>query len=118
MHMYGILIYIYHHYNIDILNCMINDHNCSQLCVEVEGSFNCSCYPGYELQQNRVTCTGNQIRINTWMHTSNAHISTYVTRSKKTGLIYAKYNYDIYLFLCVLFILNSVGISTYKIIFY
>ena len=45
----------------DILNCMINDHNCSQICVEVEGSFNCTCYPGYELQQDRVTCTGNQI---------------------------------------------------------
>ena len=43
---------------LDILNCMINDHNCSQLCVEVEGSFNCSCYPGYELQEDGVTCTG------------------------------------------------------------
>ena len=63
-------LYLYHHYNIDILNCMINDHNCSQICVEVEGSFNCSCYPGYELQQDRVTCTGNQIRIHTYMHTS------------------------------------------------
>ena len=37
---------------------MINDHNCSQICVEVEGSFNCSCYTGYELQADRVTCTG------------------------------------------------------------
>ena len=43
---------------LDILNCMINDHNCSQICVEVEGSFNCSCYSGYELQENRVTCAG------------------------------------------------------------
>ena len=37
---------------------MTNDHNCSQICVEVEGSFNCSCYPGYELEQDRATCTG------------------------------------------------------------
>ena len=37
---------------------MINAHNCTQMCVEVEGSFNCSCYPGYELQEDRVTCTG------------------------------------------------------------
>ena len=44
---------------VDILNCMINDHNCTQICVEVEGSFNCSCYPGYELQEDGVTCTGN-----------------------------------------------------------
>ena len=44
---------------LDILNCMINDHNCSQLCVELEGLFNCSCYSGYELQQDRATCEGN-----------------------------------------------------------
>ena len=50
--------YIGRHYNLDILNCMINNHNCSQLCLEVEGLFNCTCYPGYELQQDRVTCTG------------------------------------------------------------
>ena len=47
---------------LDILNCMINDHNCSQICVEVEGSFNCSCYPGYELLENEITCIGTYIR--------------------------------------------------------
>ena len=35
---------------------MINDHNCIQICVEVEGSFSCSCYPGYELQDDGATC--------------------------------------------------------------
>ena len=49
------------HVVLDIFNCMINDHNCSQICVEVEGSFNCSCYPGYELQDDDATCTGIQI---------------------------------------------------------
>ena len=43
---------------VDILNCMINDHNCTQICVEVEGSFNCSCFPSYELEEDEVTCTG------------------------------------------------------------
>ena len=43
---------------VDIPNCAIDDHNCSQICVEVEGSFNCACYPGYELQEDRVNCTG------------------------------------------------------------
>ena len=47
------------HLILDILNCMINDHNCTQICVEVEGSFNCSCYPGYELQEDEATCTGS-----------------------------------------------------------
>jgi len=57
-------IYILHMYkcddhHLDIYNCLINDHNCSQICVEVEGSFNCSCYSGYELQEDRATCAGN-----------------------------------------------------------
>ena len=43
---------------LDILNCLINDHNCSQVCVELEGLFGCSCYPGYKLQEDRVTCEG------------------------------------------------------------
>ena len=47
------------HVILDIPNCMINDHNCTQICVELEGSFNCSCYSGYQLQQDRVTCEGN-----------------------------------------------------------
>ena len=36
----------------------MDDHNCSQICVELEGSYNCSCYSGYELQEDRVTCEG------------------------------------------------------------
>ena len=43
----------------DILNCIINHHNCTQICVELEGSFNCSCYSGYKLQQDGATCEGN-----------------------------------------------------------
>ena len=46
------------YYILDIPDCMIN-HNCTQRCVELEGSFNCSCYSGYQLQQDRVTCKGN-----------------------------------------------------------
>ena len=40
---------------------MMDGHNCSQICVELEGSFNCSCYSGYELQGDEVTCEGNII---------------------------------------------------------
>ena len=48
-------------YYIDILNCLINDHNCSQICVEEEGSFSCSCSPGYDLQDDLATCEGNKL---------------------------------------------------------
>ena len=43
---------------LDIHNCLIDDHNCSQICVELEGSFNCSCYSGYELQEDGANCAG------------------------------------------------------------
>ena len=40
---------------------MIDGHNCSQICVELEGSFNCSCYSGYKLQEDEVTCGGMKL---------------------------------------------------------
>ena len=57
-------------------------HNCSQLCVELEGSFNCSCYSGYKLQEDGVTCEGNGIaRAEHWRFFLNLHkyyhINTY-----------------------------------------
>ena len=39
----------------------MDGHNCSHMCVELEGSYNCSCYSGYELQEDGVTCEGNCI---------------------------------------------------------
>ena len=61
---------------LDIFNCMTNFDNCSQLCVEVEGSFNCSCYPGYELLPDGISCEGNQkyilytyVPMHTYVHT-------------------------------------------------
>ena len=39
----------------------MDGHNCSQICVELEGSYNCSCYTGYELQEDGVACEGNLI---------------------------------------------------------
>lgn len=49
------------HMMLDIHNCLIGDHNCSQICVELEGSFTCSCYPGYVLEKNKANCAGNSI---------------------------------------------------------
>ena len=61
VYMHGYLIMQNDVFILDIPNCMINDHNCSQICVEVEGSFNCSCYIGYELQEDRANCTGSPV---------------------------------------------------------
>ena len=43
---------------LDIMECMMDGHNCSHMCLELEGSYNCSCYSGYELQEDGVTCEG------------------------------------------------------------
>ena len=50
-------------YFLDIRNCLIGDHNCSQICVELEGSFSCSCYSGYELQEDKANCGGTNSEI-------------------------------------------------------
>ena len=42
----------------DIKECDIGPHNCSQQCNELPGAFNCSCYHGYQLQEDKVTCEG------------------------------------------------------------
>ena len=53
-------------YNValDIMECMMDGHDCLQICVELEGSFTCSCYPGYELQEDEVTCEGTVNKFN------------------------------------------------------
>ena len=42
----------------DIRECFIGAHNCSQLCVELEGRYKCRCSDGYELADDQVTCKG------------------------------------------------------------
>ena len=51
---------------IDIKECKDDDlHNCSQVCIELEGDFSCACYGGYELSEDGVSCNGmSAIHIN------------------------------------------------------
>jgi len=42
----------------DIGECLIGTHNCSQLCVELDGGFECDCSDGYELGDDGITCEG------------------------------------------------------------
>jgi len=42
----------------DVGECLLGIHNCSQVCVELLGNFECSCYHGYMLQDDGVTCEG------------------------------------------------------------
>ena len=43
---------------LDIGECLIGTHNCSQVCVELDGGFECDCFDGYELNDDGVTCDG------------------------------------------------------------
>ena len=41
----------------DVNECN-GDHECDQNCTNVDGSYICSCDPGFELQSDNVTCEG------------------------------------------------------------
>ena len=42
----------------DIDECNNGTHNCSQICTNTNGSFNCGCKNGYHLHLDEVTCNG------------------------------------------------------------
>ena len=42
----------------DINECASNNGECSQVCLNTEGSYCCDCYPGYGLSPNNHTCNG------------------------------------------------------------
>ena len=51
---------IYYYYNvlyIDYNECLVNNGGCSQICNNNNGSYYCSCYSGYELN-NGDQCFG------------------------------------------------------------
>ena len=50
---------------LDIMECNDGLHNCSQVCIELQGEFSCTCYDGYELLEDGVSCKGNMICMNT-----------------------------------------------------
>ena len=43
----------------DIDECAVQSDNCQQDCINTDGSFNCSCRPGFELNPDDTTCNGN-----------------------------------------------------------
>ena len=44
--------------SLDIMECKDGLHNCSQVCIELQGEFSCTCYGGYELLEDGVSCKG------------------------------------------------------------
>ena len=52
------LVNIFKHFISDLDECQMSTHNCSDnaTCIDTEGSFNCSCKPGY--RGNGYNCSG------------------------------------------------------------
>ena len=42
----------------DVDECKIADIKCTQLCQNKNGTFDCQCYPGFNLEADGFTCTG------------------------------------------------------------
>ena len=60
---FSIILCIYYYYyikevfvTIDVDECIEGMHSCSQICVNLEGSYRCACKTGYQL--NKGTCEG------------------------------------------------------------
>ena len=47
-----------HYFLSDVDECMELNGGCHQICINTEGSFNCSCNEGFELQSDMITCQG------------------------------------------------------------
>jgi len=42
----------------DVNECLTGRHNCSHICSNTYGGFECSCYQGYTLLADKSTCQG------------------------------------------------------------
>ena len=49
--------------------CETGADDCEQICLNLEGSFECSCNDGYELDENGRNCTGELLKhFHTYQH--------------------------------------------------
>ena len=48
----------------DIEECKSDLQKCDQICIELNGSYECSCNAGYQLQSDNATCSGTNFTYN------------------------------------------------------
>ncbi len=56
--MYSFIIFI------DINPCTLGSHNCSQICINMPGSYMCGCKDGYSLMADEQSCLGIYLKLN------------------------------------------------------
>ena len=49
--------------NLDINECTLNISGCNQNCTNMIGSYFCSCYSGYEIQNDNRNCVGKDLSL-------------------------------------------------------
>ena len=50
-----------HDKNSDVIECDEDNGSCSQICINTEGSYECSCRNGYVLDSDGHNCSGTYI---------------------------------------------------------
>ncbi len=43
----------------DVNECAMLNGGCEQSCANIDGSFTCSCFEGYVLEEDNIQCQGN-----------------------------------------------------------
>ena len=56
--MYRYVTFIYTDVPVDINECDSNYHECSHMCENLQGGYNCKCRDGYYLEQDGRQCEG------------------------------------------------------------
>lgn len=74
---------------LDIDECAKNLYRCQQKCHNTIGSYNCSCFDGFELASDNVTCNGTSHPVCLNMVTLHNHVTAtqfFVSQSIKAKL--------------------------------
>ena len=53
-----LIIRTFPYYIVDRNECNARTHDCQQKCLNEYGSFSCSCFYGYQLNNDKKTCSG------------------------------------------------------------
>ena len=46
---------------LDLNECLTNNGDCEHICTNNDGSYECSCNPGYEIGNDGKSCDGKQV---------------------------------------------------------
>ena len=50
----------------DVNECEDNLHHCTELCINLPGSYSCSCPDGFALEEDGTSCSGTTIIIHVY----------------------------------------------------